>query len=124
MAQNIDGFFAKGDFQLGALDTKTRIAPITQDGKPVLIKLSTNPELQTPWNVWPSYDGGPRCSCELLLTPALQRLGEHIDDAVLRAVRANAGTFFSKQPKSLDDLHNSIIRAPSKGSYQPTLRPK
>ena len=31
MAQTIDEFIASGDFQIGAVDPKSRIAPITQN---------------------------------------------------------------------------------------------
>ena len=120
----IDEFVAKGDFQLGALDAKTRIAPVTQNGKPVFITLCATPDLQTPWSVWPSYDGGARCSVELLVTPQLQKLGDHIDKVVLETVKANPSQWFSKTPKSVEDLHNSVIRQPSKEQYQPTFRCK
>ena len=40
MPQSIDQFIAGGDFQIGALDSKSRIAPVTRDGKPILITLS------------------------------------------------------------------------------------
>ena len=49
MAQSIDQFIAGGDFQIGALDSKSRIAPVTRDGKPILINLSAKPELTTPF---------------------------------------------------------------------------
>ena len=64
MAQTVDQFIAGGDFQIGVLDSKSRIAPVTRDGKPVLITLSSKPELTTPFSPWPAYDGGERCSID------------------------------------------------------------
>ena len=59
--------FLQQSFEIGANDTKSRIAPVTQNGKPVFIVLSKTPTLQTPWNV-SSFDGGERRSCDLKLT--------------------------------------------------------
>ena len=48
MARTIEQFIASGDIEIGALDSKSRIAPVTQNGKPVLLTLSASPELSTP----------------------------------------------------------------------------
>ncbi len=86
MAQTIEQLIAGGDFQIGALDSKSRIAPVTRDGKPVLITLSARPELTTPFSPWPSFDGGERCSIDFRITPALERLAEYIDGVVQKQV--------------------------------------
>ena len=58
MAQTIEQLIAGGDITIGALDSKSRIAPVTRDGKPVIITLSSSPSLSTPFSPWPSFDGG------------------------------------------------------------------
>ena len=98
MAQSIDQAIAGGDFQIGAIqDAKSRIAPITRDGKPVLTTLSAKPELTTPLSPWPSYDGGERCSLDLRLTPELTKLAEWIDECILKQVQANPATWYNNK---------------------------
>ena len=75
---SIKGFIAAGDFTISTIDSKSRIAPVTQNGKPVLICLSATPELQTPFSPGPSDDGGERTSLDLICTPELERLAEHL----------------------------------------------
>ncbi len=87
----ISYFIAAGDYQIGTLDNKSRIAPITQNGKPVLLCLSNTPDLQTPFSPWPSYDGGEGTSVDLNCTPELARLAEHIDAVIHKQVSANPG---------------------------------
>ena len=121
---DIKDFIAAGDFAIGTLDSKSRIAPVTQNGMAVTICLSATPDLQTPFSPWPSYDGGERTSLDLICTPELQRLAEHIDSVILKEVRADPGRWFSKTPKNLDDMHVSARRPASKEGYQDTFRTK
>ena len=121
---SIKDFIAAGDFAIGNLDSKSRIAPVTQNGKPVLICLSPKPELRTPFSPWPSYDGGERTSLDLICTPELERLAEHIDSVILKQVRADPSKWWTKPPKSLDDMHVSARRPASKEGYQDTFRTK
>ena len=83
---SIDEFIASGDFTIGTLDSKSRIAPITMSGKPVTIMLSSTPDLRTPFSPWPSYDGGERTSLDLVCTPELSRLADHIDSVIEKQV--------------------------------------
>ena len=124
MARTIEQFIASGDIEIGALDSKSRIAPVTQNGKPVLLTLSASPELTTPFSPWPSYDGGERCSVDLRMTPQLGDLADHQDEMVQRIVGANPTTWFSKPPKNLDTLYNSARRPASKEGYSDTFRTK
>ena len=124
MAQTIDQFIAGGDFQIGALDSKSRIAPVTRDGKPILITLAATPELTSPFSPWPSFDGGERCSIDFRITPELERLAAHIDEVVQAAVTQNPTTWYSKVPKNLENLYNSCRRAASKEGYTDLLRTK
>ena len=124
MARTIEQFIASGDIEIGALDSKSRIAPVTQNGKPVLLTLSASPELTTPFSPWPSYDGGERCSVDLRMTPQLGDLADHLDEMVQRIVGANPTTWFSKPPKNLDTLYNSARRPASKEGYADTFRTK
>ena len=125
MAQSIEQTIAGGDFQIGAIqDVKSRIAPITRDGKVVLITLSATPTLTTPFSPWPSYDGGERCSIDLRITPELSKLAEWIDECIQRQVTANPATWYSKVPKALDSLYNSCRRTASKETYSDTMRTK
>ena len=123
MAQSIEQAIVGGDFQIGAiLDPKSRIAPITRSGKPVLITLSAKPKLTTPFSPWPSYDGGERCSIDLRMTPELAKLAEWIDECIQRQVKENPATWFSKVPKA--QLYNSCHRTASKEAYSDTFRTK
>ena len=45
MAQTIEQLIAGGDITIGALDSKSRIAPVARNGKPVLITLSATPTM-------------------------------------------------------------------------------
>ena len=122
MAQTIDQFIAGGDFQIGVLDSKSRIAPITRDGKPVLITLAATPELTTPFSPWPAYDGGDRCSIDFRSTPDLERLAAHIDAVVQEHVTLTPCAWYSKIPKNLENLYNSCRRTASKEGYTDTFR--
>ena len=124
MAQTIEQLIAGGDFQIGALDSKSRIAPVTHKGKPVLVTLSTTPELTTPFSPWPSFDGGDRCSIDLRITPELEKLAAYIDEAVQRQVQASPTTWYSKVPKNLENLYNSCQRTASKEGLSDTFRTK
>ena len=120
----IDTLIAGGDFQIGALDSKSRIAPVSRDGKPVLITLSSKPTLTTPFSPWPAYDGGERCSIDFRLTPDLEKLASWIDEVVQRQVQANPTTWYSKVPKNIESLYNSCRRTASKEGYTDTFRTK
>ena len=122
MAQSIDQFIAGGEFQIGALDSKSRIAPVTRDGKPILITLADKPELSTPFSPWPSFDGGERCSMDFRITPELERLAAHIDGVLQKQVQSCPTTWYSKVPKNLENPHNSCRRAASKEGYSDTFR--
>ena len=121
---SIDEFIASGDFTIGTMDSKSRIAPITLKGKPVTIMLSCTPELQTPFSPWPSYDGGERTSLDIVCTPELARLAQHIDSVIEKQVTADPTRWWSKVPKNLEDLHTSARRTASKAGYQDTFRTK
>ncbi len=103
--------------QIGALDTKSRIAPVTRAGRPILITLAATPELTTPFSPWPSFDGGERCSIDFRIAPELERLAAHIDEVVQRTVQASPTTWYSKVPKNIENLYNSCRRAASKEGY-------
>ena len=124
MPQSIEQFIAGGDFQIGALDSKSRIAPVTRDGKPILITLSAKPELTRPFSPWPSFDGGDRCSLDFRITPELESLANHIDGVIQKQVQSSPTTWYSKVPKNLEGLYNSCRRAASKEGYSDTLRSK
>ena len=114
MAQTIEQFLASGDFQIGTLDSKSRIAPITQNGKPVLLTLSATPKLTTPFAIWLSFDGGERISIDLRITEDLGKLAEHIDSVVQKQVQSSPSTWYSKVPKNIDSLYSSCRRPASK----------
>ena len=121
---SINDFIASGDFTIGTLDSKSRIAPISKNGKPVTIMLSATPELQTPFSPWPSYDGGERTSLDLVCTPELSRPAGHIDAVVKKQVHEDPSKWWSKVPKNLEDMHISARRPASKAGYQDTFRTK
>ena len=118
----IDNFIAEGNFEIGTLDSKSRIAPITRNDKPVLITLSKEATLRTPFSPWPSYDGGERTSLDLVLTPELGKLADAIDKIIKTTVEADPTKWYSKLPKNL--VHNSCRRTASKENYSDTFRVK
>ena len=69
----------------------------------VTICLSATPDLQTPFSPWPAYDGGERTSLDLICTPELERLAEHIDSVILKQVRADPSKWWRKPPKNLEN---------------------
>ena len=65
---------------------KTRIANIyDQKGKPIKIVLSKECTLRTPWNV-SAYDGGSRCSLDIMMNEELHNLVNKIDSDVFNAI--------------------------------------
>ena len=104
MAQTIDQFIAAGDFQIGQVDPKSKIAPITQNGRSVLITLANTPTLTSPFSPLPSYDGGERTNLDLRITPDLEKLAAHIDAVIQQTVGENPGQFYNRIPKNLDSL--------------------
>ena len=124
MAQTIDQFISSGNFDIGVVDLKSKIAPVTQNGRSVLITLAKTPTLTTPFCPWPSYDGGDRTNLDLRITPDLERLAAHIDECVQQKVLANPSHYYSKIPKNLDSLFNSIRREANKEGFSDLLRTK
>ena len=116
MAHTIQEFLASGDFTIGAVDSKTRIAPVTRDGRPIFICLAKTPTLTTPFSPWPSYDGNERTSLDLRCErdSDLAKLAERIDEIVQKQVLADPTKFYSKPPKNLQDQYNSLHRPPNK----------
>ena len=124
MAQTIDQFIASGDFQIGTVDPKSRIAPITQNGRSVLITLAKTPTLTSPFSPWPSYDGGERTNLDLRITPELEKLAEHIDDVIQKTVGKDPSQYYTKVPKNVDSLFNSIRRPANKEGFSDLFRTK
>ena len=56
--------------------------------KPVKLNLCKEPVLRTPWQV-SSFDGGERCTLDLVLTPELERLADKIDSDVRGFIEKN-----------------------------------
>ena len=119
MAHTIQEFLSSGDFTIGSVDSKTRIAPVTRDGKPIFITLAKTPTLTTPFSPWPSYDGNERTSLDLRCEDDsdLAKLAERIDEIVQKQVLADPTKFYSKPPKKLQDQYNSLHRPPNKEGY-------
>ena len=69
-----------------------------------------------------SFDGGERCSLDIVLTPELQRLGDKIDGEVRGFIEKNTERYFKTPPK--EDWYKSIKKEPSKEGYEGTLRTK
>ena len=124
MAQTIDQFIASGDFQIGTVDPKSRIAPVTQNGRPVLITLAKTPELTTPFFPWPSYDGGERTNLDFRITPELEKLAAHIDGVIQQTVGENPQQYYTKLPKHVESLFNSIQRPANKEGFSVLFRTK
>ncbi len=124
MAQTIDQFISS-DFEIGTVDPKTRIAPVTQNGRSVLITLANTPTLTTPFSIWPPFDPcSERTNLDLRITPELEKLAEHIGNAIQKTVGENPQQFYTKIPKNLDSLFNSIRRPASKEGFTDLFRTK
>ena len=101
---------------------KARIANISDaKGKPIKLVISKEPVLRTPWPV-SSFDGGERCSLDIVLTPELERLADKIDTEVRGFIEKNSERYFKTPPK--EDWYKSVKKAPSKEGYEGTLRTK
>ena len=125
MAQTIQEFIQSGEhLEIGTVDPKTKIAPLTRDGKPIYITLAKSPTLGTPFSPYPSYDGGERTSLDLRTPPELEQVAEYIDEIIQRQVLADPQKFYARPPKSLADNYNSLHRPPSKAGYTGTFRTK
>ena len=124
MAQTINEFISSGDFEIGTVDAKSRIAPITQNGRSILITLAKTPTLTTPFSPWPSYDGGERTNVDLRVTPDLEKLAGHIDAVVQKIVSRNPSQYYTKVPKNLESIFNSIQRPANKEGYCDLFRTK
>ena len=126
MAHTIQEFLSLGDFTIGSVDSKTRIAPVTREGRPIFITLAKTPTLTTPFNCWPSFDGGERTSLDLRCEDdsELAKLAAHIDKIIMKQVLADPTKFYTKPPKNLQDQYNSLHRPPSKEGLSGTFRTK
>ena len=103
---------------------KTRIANIADDkGKPIKIVLSKDCLLRTPWNV-SSYDGGTRCSLDIIMNEDLDKLVTKIDTDVFNWVSKDSNRYFKTPPKDLMSWYKSLRKASSKEGYSDTLRTK
>ena len=125
MAQTIDQFISSGDFQIGTVDPKTRIATVTQNGRSVLITLAKTPTLTTPFAPWPPYDpSSERTNLDLRITPELEKLAEHIDHVIQQTVGENPLNYYTKLPKNVESLFNSIRRVATKDGFTDLFRTK
>ena len=72
----------------------TIIANMADDkGKPIKIVLSKDRLLKTPWNV-SSYDGGTRCSLDIIMSEYLNNLVTKIDTDVYNWVSSDSNRYF------------------------------
>ena len=126
MAHTIQEFLNSGNFTIGSVDSKTRIAPVTRDGKPIFITLAKTPTLTAPFSPWPSYDGNERTSLDLRCEDDsdLAKLAAHIDTIIKKQVLADPTKFYTKPPKNLEDQYNSLHRPPNKEGLSGTFRTK
>ena len=86
---------------------KARIANIADGkGKPIKIVLAKDCSLRTPWSV-SSFDGGERCSLDIIMNAELEEVVTKIDDAVYKWVTANPSRYFKTPPKDLDSWYKS-----------------
>ena len=113
-----------GAISLGDISQKgkARIAPIHDaKGKPIKLVLSKAAVLRTPWQV-SSFDGGDRCSLDIVLTEELEALCSKIDDAVRGAVEKDPNRYFKGPLK--EDWYKPLKKEPSKEGYASTMRTK
>ena len=103
---------------------KARIANIADGkGKPIKTVLSKECTLRTPWSV-SSFDGGDRCSLDIIMNAELEEVVSKIDDAVYKWIAANPNRYFKTPPKDFDSWYKSPRKALTKEGYANTLRTK
>ena len=103
---------------------KARIANIADGkGKPIKIVLSKECSLKTPWSV-SSFDGGDRCSLDIIMNSELEQVVAKIDDTVYKWIAANPNRYFKTPPKDFDSWYKSPRKESAKEGYANTLRPK
>ena len=88
--------FKFGTLSVGDISQKgkARIAPVNDaKGKPIKLILSKEAVLRTPWQV-SSFDGGDRCSLDIILTDELEALCTKIDDAVRGCIEKDPDRHF------------------------------
>ena len=101
---------------------KAKIAPVVDcHGKAVKLTLSKEPTLRTPWSV-SSFDGGDRCTLDIVLTDELEQVCTKIDTEVRSAIEKDTTKHFKNPPK--DDWFNSLKKEPSKEGYEGTMGTK
>ena len=99
---------------------KIRIANIADEkGKPIKIVLSKDCLLRTPWNV-SSYDGGTRCSLDIIMNEDLDKLVTKIDTDVFNWVSKDSNRYFKTPPKDLMSWYKSLRKESSKEGYSDT----
>ena len=101
---------------------KARIANISDaKGKPIKLVISKEPVLRTPWPV-SSFDGGERCSLDIVLTSELENLADKIGTEVRGFIEKNSERYFKTPPK--EDWYKSMRKDQSKEGYEGALRTK
>ena len=101
---------------------KARIAPINDaKGKPIKLILSKEAVLRTPWQV-SSFDGGDRCSLDIILTDELEALCVKIDDSVRYCIEKDPDRYFKTPPK--EDWYKPLKKEASKEGYASSMRTK
>ena len=93
---------------------KARVANIADGkGKPIKIVLSKECSLRTPWAV-SSFDGGDRCSLDIIMNLELEDVVSKIDDAVYKWIAANPTRYFKTPPMDFDSWYKSPNKASTK----------
>ncbi|MDA8583821.1 hypothetical protein N9L68_06290 [bacterium] len=101
---------------------KTIIANIADEkGRPTNIVLSKDCTLNTPWHV-SSYDGGSRCSFDIVMTEVMQTMVTNIDKEVLDWTSNDTARYFKSPPKDIPSWYKSVNKEASKEGYSDTLR--
>ncbi|MDA8583356.1 hypothetical protein N9L68_03960 [bacterium] len=103
---------------------KARIANIADEKcRPIKIVLSKYCTLKTPWNV-SSYDGGNRCSLDIVMTEEMHNMVTNIDKDVLDWISNATTRYFKTPPTYLSSWYKSVKQESSKEGYSDTLRTK
>ena len=103
---------------------KARIANIADaKGRPIKIVLSKECNLRTPWSV-SSFDGGSRCSLDIIMNAELEDVVSKIDDAIYKWIEGNPTRYLKTPPKDLASWYKSPRKESNKEGYASTLRTK
>ena len=99
---------------------KSRIANIYDDkGRPIKLILAKDCSLRTPWPV-ASFDGGDRCSLDIIMNDELEKMVDKIDVLVLEWIKKDVQRYLKNAPTDISLWYKSLREESTKECYANT----